>query len=81
MLEANEMEVLWKIVGKRKIDRIRSKQITESCGIQPIKEWVERIRQWDEHLTRMVTERLVKITFRKMISGKSEKKMERLSPR
>ena len=36
MLEANEMIVLRKIVGKTKIDRIRSQQITESCGIQPI---------------------------------------------
>ena len=31
MLEANEMKVLRKIVGKTKIDRIRSQQIGESC--------------------------------------------------
>ena len=42
MLEANEMKVLRKIVGKTKIDRIRSQQIRESCGIQPINEWMER---------------------------------------
>ena len=42
MLEANEMKVLRKVVGKIKIYRIRSQQIRESCGIQPIIEWVER---------------------------------------
>ena len=34
MLEANEMEVLRKIVGKTKMDRIRSQQIREFCGNQ-----------------------------------------------
>ena len=37
MLEANDMKVLRKIVGKTKIDRIRSQQISN----QPINEWVE----------------------------------------
>ena len=36
ILEASEMKVLRKIVGKRKIDRIRSQQIREFCDIQPI---------------------------------------------
>ena len=38
MFEGNEMKVLRKIFGKTKIDRIRSQQIRESCGIQPIDE-------------------------------------------
>jgi hypothetical protein len=38
MLEANEMKVPRKIVGKTKTDRISSQQIRESCGIQPINE-------------------------------------------
>ena len=38
-------EVLRKIVGKTKIDTIRSQQIRESYGIQPINEWVERRRR------------------------------------
>ena len=38
MLEANEMKVLRKIVGKAKIDRIKSKKIRESYGIKPINE-------------------------------------------
>ena len=63
MLEANEMKLLRKIVGETKIDRIRSQQIRESCGIyQSIIEWVERrTRQWDQHITRMEAERLIKI--------------------
>jgi len=56
--------VLRKIVGKTKIDRIRSQQIRESCGIQPIKEWMERRRrrEWSQHVTRIDSERLVKIS-------------------
>ena len=63
MFEANEMKLLIKIVGKTKIDIVRSKQIPELCGIQPINDWVERIRrEWDQHVTRMDAEILVKIS-------------------
>ena len=56
MLEANEIKVL------RKIVRIISQQIRESCCIQPINEWMERRRrEWDEHVMRMDPERLVEI--------------------
>ena len=41
-MEANEMKVPRKIVDKTEIDRIRSQQIRESYGIQPINEWVEK---------------------------------------
>ena len=56
------MKILRKIVDKTKIDRIRSQQIRESCGIQLINEWVERRREWDQHVTRKDVERLVKIS-------------------
>ena len=57
------MKVLRKIAGKTEIDRIRSQQISESCGIQPIGEYVEtRKREWDQHVTRMDAEKLVKIS-------------------
>ena len=62
MLEANGTKVLRKIVGKTKIGSVRSQQIRESCFIQPINKWVERRREWDEHVTRMDAERLVKIS-------------------
>ena len=67
---------LQKVVGKTKIDRIRSQQIRESCGIQPINEWVERRRRrrrrkWDQHVTRMDPERLVKISRDSLLAGRS----------
>ena len=63
MLEANEMKVLRKIVGKTKKDGITNKPTTQRIrSIQPINEWVERRREWDEHVTRMDAERLVKIS-------------------
>ena len=64
-------------------NRIRRQQIRESCCIQFIDEWRDRRREWDEYVTRTVTERLVKIsrdnirTCRKKIFGTSEKNMER----
>ena len=61
-------------MAKTKIDRIRSQQIRESCGIQPIDEWVERRREWGEHVTRMDAEILVKIP------RISDKRTERLNP-
>ena len=64
ILGANEMKVLRQIVGKTKIDRIRNRQIRESCCIQSINRWEERRRrrEWDEHVTRMDAEILVKIS-------------------
>ena len=42
MLEAYEMNVVTKTVGKTKINRIRSQKVRESCGIQPINDWIGR---------------------------------------
>ena len=56
MLEANEMKALRKVVGKTKIDRIRSQQIREYCGTQQL------MSGWKEQVTRMDAERLVKIS-------------------
>ena len=50
---------------------IRNQQIRESCGIQPINEWVERRRRkWDEHVTRMDAERLFKISGDNIPAGR-----------
>jgi hypothetical protein len=58
------MKLLRKIVIKTKIDRIRSQQIRESCGIQPINEgWKEEEENETNILTRMDAERLVKISI------------------
>ena len=59
----SQMKLLRKIVAKSKIDRITSQQISESCVIKHINEWVEsRRRGWEEHVTRMDAEKLVKIS-------------------
>ena len=51
-------KISWKIKN-----RIRRQQIRESCGIQPINEWVKRRRrERDEHVTRMNAKGLVKIS-------------------
>jgi hypothetical protein len=81
MLEGNEIKVLRNIVGKTKLDRIRSQQIRGSCGIQPVNEWMKRRgRVWDEHITRTDAERLVKISWNSIPAGESpgcpKKKME-----
>ena len=58
MLEANEKNVLFKIIGKTKIDRIKSQQIRKSNGIQSINEGGGRRREWEEQITRMDAGRL-----------------------
>jgi hypothetical protein len=43
----------------------------ESCGIKPMHEWVERrTREWDEYITRMDAERLVKMPRDNIPAGK-----------
>ena len=64
-------KVLRKIVCKTEIGRIRSQQIRESCGTQPINEWVEIRREWDGHVSRMDAERLVKISRDNISAGRS----------
>jgi hypothetical protein len=67
-ISIGEKKVQIKLVAYRyslKIHKIRNQQIRESCGIQPINEWVERRKiteEWDQHVRRMDAERLVKIS-------------------
>ena len=68
MLEANEMMVLQKQLAKKR-HGIRSQQIRESCGIQPVNEWVER-KEWDDHVIRMDEEKLVKISKDNIHAGR-----------
>ena len=43
----------------------------QSCGIQRISEWVKRLRrEWDQHVTRMIAERLVKISRDNIPAGR-----------
>ena len=63
------MKVLRNIVGKTKIDRIRSQQITESYGIQPINDGWKEEEGWDVHLTRMDAEKLLMISSDNIPAG------------
>ena len=46
-------------------------QIRESCGIQPTNEWMERKRrEWNEHITNIDAERLVKISWDNIPAGR-----------
>ena len=63
-------ENIWK-----NINRIRSQQIREFSVIQPRK----RRREWEEDVTRMNAERLVKISRHNIPSRTSERKMEGLN--
>ena len=56
---------------------MRSQQIRECCVIQPINEWMERRRrrrrrrrEWEEHVTGMDAERLVKISRDNIPAGR-----------
>ena len=62
ILEANEINAPRKIVGKTKMDRIKKSTNHRILRIQhtSINEWVERRREWDEHVTRLDAERLIK---------------------
>ena len=62
-LETNGMKVLRKIVDKTKIDRITSQQISESCCIQPINDWVkeEEEEEEEENGTNMQQEWMLRI--------------------
>ena len=72
-------------MAKQKYVEIRSQQIRMSCGIQPINEWVEIKREWDENVTRMDGKKLVKISKENITLPEQDlqdvrKKIERLKP-
>ena len=57
------MKIPRKKVAETKVYRIRNQQIREPCGIKPIHEWMDRRRKgWDGHVTRIDSQRLVKIS-------------------
>ncbi|KAI4472235.1 hypothetical protein M0802_017027 [Mischocyttarus mexicanus] len=55
------MNILRPIVGKTRKDRIRNTSIRKECDIQDIIKWGRvRRRNWDEHISRMDADRMVK---------------------
>lgn len=61
LLEKTEMSTLRRIVGKTRMDRVRSEDIREICNIQRIEEWIVRRRkEWRSHVEGMEDDRLVR---------------------
>ncbi|XP_045473979.1 uncharacterized protein LOC123680232 [Harmonia axyridis] len=62
LLETTEMRVLRRIAGKTLFDREKSENIRRTCGVENINEWVlGRKREWNDHISRMDEERMVRI--------------------
>ena len=59
------------MTGKTLMDRERSENIRQTCGIDKINAWVlERKKKWNEHIDRMTEERIVKIERDKSRAGR-----------
>ena len=72
LLETTEMKVLRGIAGKTLLDRETSENIRRTCGIEEdINCWVlKRKKQWNEHISRMKEERIVRIARDKSPTGR-----------
>ena len=58
MLKVTEMNVLRKIEGMDKWGRVSNAEIRETCGIQPVEEWVcRRRKEWNDHVERIGPDR------------------------
>jgi hypothetical protein len=54
-------EVLRKIIGKTRRDRMSDGNLRQICNILNIADWImRRRREWNEHNTRMNPERIVR---------------------
>ncbi|XP_057666772.1 uncharacterized protein LOC130900278 [Diorhabda carinulata] len=70
MMERAEMKVLRRIARKTLLDRERSENIRK-CKIYDVNEWVlSRKKEWNEHISRMDNNRLVKIARDKSPLGR-----------
>ena len=70
ILETTEMKVVRKIAGRTLFDRKRSEEIRRMCKIDNINDWVlQRKRNWNEHISRMTDDRIVKTSRDKSPAG------------
>ena len=52
------------------MERIRSDNIRQTCGIDKINDWIlERKQKWNKHIDRMTEERMAKIRSDKLQAG------------
>ncbi|XP_056629875.1 uncharacterized protein LOC130440639 [Diorhabda sublineata] len=72
MMGTAEIKVLHRIAGKTLLDRERSENIRRLCKIDHVNEWVlsRKEREWNEHISCMDNNRLVKITRNKSPLGR-----------
>ena len=70
ILETTEMKTARKIAGKTLMDKERSENIRQTCGIDKIRDWaLDRKKKLNDHIDRMTEERIVKITRKKSSTG------------
>jgi hypothetical protein len=70
-LESAEMTTLRKITRNRLNDRVQNEHIRQLCDNPPIKEWIlGRRMEWNDHISRMASTRIVKITRDKAPNSK-----------
>ena len=70
ILETTEMKVVRKIAGRTLFDRKRSEEIRRMCKIDNINDWVlQRKKNWNEHISRMTDDRIVKTSRDKSPAG------------
>ena len=61
ILETTEKKTLRRITNVTRLDRVRSENVREECGIPKIGDWVKRRRrEWYAHVGRMANHRIVK---------------------
>lgn len=61
ILEITEMKTLRRIMNVTRLDRMRSEDVREKCGIQKVGDWIKRRKdEWHAHVERMTEDRLVK---------------------
>lgn len=71
LLETAEMKTLRKIAGKTLMDRERSENIRSACNVDNINKWIHgRKQDWNDHISRMTDNRIVKIVRDKSPVGK-----------
>ncbi|XP_015182496.1 PREDICTED: uncharacterized protein LOC107069571 [Polistes dominula] len=71
IMEATEMKIVRRIAGKSLWYRVRSEDLRKACQIENINDWVlSRKVEWNDHITRMTDDRVVKISRDKSPSGR-----------
>jgi hypothetical protein len=74
-MDTMEKKILRRITTKTQAHRIRKKDIRELCRVENICYWVNLVRkEWDEHITRMCDNRVVKIERGRRCPGRPRKR-------